>query len=54
MNKKKKNNYKCFSNLLLNWYDKNRRNLTWRALPGHLRNPYFIYLSEIMLQQTVV
>ncbi len=54
MNKTKKDNYKSFSNLLLNWYDKNRRNLPWRALSGELPNPYFVYLSEIMLQQTVV
>ncbi len=54
MNKTKKDNYKSFSNLLLNWYDKNRRSLPWRALSGELPNPYFVYLSEIMLQQTVV
>ena len=54
MNKIKKDNYKIFSNLLLNWYDKNRRDLPWRALPEELPNPYFVYLSEIMLQQTVV
>ena len=54
MTNKKKINYKSFSNLLLNWYDKNRRNLPWRALPDKLPKPYFVYLSEIMLQQTVV
>ena len=54
MNKTKKDNYKNFSSLLLNWYDKNRRSLPWRALPEQLPNPYFVYLSEIMLQQTVV
>ena len=54
MKKTKKDNYISFSNLLLNWYDKNRRDLPWRALPEQLPNPYFVYLSEIMLQQTVV
>ena len=54
MNKTKKDNYKNFSSLLLNWYDKNRRSLPWRALAEQLPNPYFVYLSEIMLQQTVV
>ena len=54
MTQLKKNNYKTFSNLLLSWYDLNRRILHWRALPGENSNPYFVYLSEIMLQQTVV
>ena len=54
MTQLKKNNYKIFSNLLLSWYDINRRILPWRALPGEISNPYFVYLSEIMLQQTVV
>ena len=54
MTQLKKNNYKIFSNLLLSWYDLNRRILPWRAPPGEISNPYFVYLSEIMLQQTVV
>ncbi len=37
---------------LLNWYDDNRRVLPWRALPGQCANPYHVWLSEIMLQQT--
>lgn len=39
---------------LLAWYDKNRRILPWRALPGVLPDPYHVWLSEIMLQQTTV
>ena len=39
---------------LLVWYDKNRRILPWRALPGAVANPYYVYLSEVMLQQTTV
>src|ERR1700757_1947523 len=35
---------------LLAWYDHNRRDLPWR----HTRDPYRIWLSEIMLQQTRV
>ena len=54
MTQLKKNNYKTFSNSLLSWYDLNRRILPWRAPPGEISNPYFVYLSEIMLQQTVV
>lgn len=37
-----------FTNQLLNWYKKNKRNLPWRTTT----NPYYIWLSEIILQQT--
>jgi len=40
--------------LLLPWYDANRRVLPWRALPGEIPDPYAVWLSEIMLQQTTV
>ena len=39
---------------LLAWYDRNRRELAWRALPGEPVDPYRVWLSEIMLQQTTV
>ena len=50
---------------LLNWYDSHGRELPWRIKPkGALlsayaacqlnKNPYFVWLSEIMLQQTTV
>jgi A/G-specific adenine glycosylase len=39
---------------LLAWYDRHRRRLPWRALPGELADPYRVWLSEIMLQQTTV
>jgi A/G-specific adenine glycosylase len=39
---------------LLVWYDRNRRRLPWRALPGERADPYRVWLSEIMLQQTTV
>ena len=40
---------------LLAWYDRNARVLPWRAPPGGDRTPaYRVWLSEIMLQQTVV
>ncbi len=35
---------------LLPWYEKNKRDLPWR----HTKNPYHIWVSEIMLQQTRV
>lgn len=39
---------------LLDWYDAERRELPWRAPPGTQPNPYHVWLSEIMLQQTTV
>ena len=38
------------SQLLLDWYDRAKRDLPWRRT----KNPYHIWLSEIMLQQTRV
>ena len=38
-----------FSELLLHWYDAHRRSLPWRGA----RDPYAIWLSEIILQQTL-
>ena len=37
-------------NELLNWFDQNKRDLPWRRA----RNPYRVWVSEIMLQQTQV
>ena len=39
-----------FREKLLNWYDENKRDLPWRRS----KNPYHIWVSEIMLQQTRV
>ena len=39
---------------LLAWYDRHRRDLPWRARPGQTPDPYAVWLSEIMLQQTTV
>ncbi len=39
---------------LLVWYDDNARVLPWRARPGTRADPYRVWLSEIMLQQTTV
>ena len=39
-----------FNNTLINWYSVNKRNLPWRET----NNPYYIWLSEIILQQTQV
>jgi A/G-specific adenine glycosylase len=43
-----------FRKTLLTWYDKNKRILPWRAASGQPSNPYHVWLSEIMLQQTTV
>ena len=40
----------AFRRALLRWYDRHRRDLPWRKT----RDPYRIWLSEIMLQQTRV
>ena len=39
-----------FSKKILAWYYKNKRDLPWRST----KDPYKIWLSEIMLQQTRV
>ena len=40
----------CMVNPLINWYRQNKRELPWRDI----RDPYRIWISEIMLQQTRV
>ena len=42
--------YKKISNKILKWYQINKRDLPWR----NTNNPYKIWVSEIMLQQTQV
>ena len=39
---------------LLAWYDRHARRLPWRAARGEISDPYRVWLSEIMLQQTTV
>lgn len=39
---------------LLAWYDRHRRRMPWRPPPGERADPYHVWLSEIMLQQTTV
>ncbi len=43
-----------FQKSLLKWYDRHRRALPWRAAVGRKSDPYHVWLSEIMLQQTTV
>ncbi|UOR04327.1 A/G-specific adenine glycosylase [Hymenobacter aerilatus] len=42
--------HSTFATALLSWYPRHRRDLPWR----HTRNPYAIWLSEVILQQTRV
>ncbi|MEH6490189.1 A/G-specific adenine glycosylase [Hyphomonas oceanitis] len=51
--------FKELPSRLLAWYDQNARDLPWRVLPvdralGKRPDPYRIWLSEIMLQQTTI
>src|SRR5688572_4127111 len=39
-----------FSGSVIKWYNKNKRELPWR----HTKDPYMIWISEIILQQTRV
>lgn len=45
---------KTLQEQLLDWYGRHRRVMPWRALPGKTPDPYHVWLSEIMLQQTTV
>jgi A/G-specific adenine glycosylase len=42
------------SNALLRWYAVDKRRLPWRATAGERADPYRVWLSEVMLQQTTV
>ncbi|RZM10628.1 MAG: A/G-specific adenine glycosylase, partial [Sphingomonas sp.] len=46
--------YSSVSHDLLAWYDAHRRDLPWRAKAGEVADPYRVWLSEVMLQQTTV
>ena len=39
---------------LLGWYDRHSRDLPWRSKGGGRPDPYHVWLSEVMLQQTTV
>jgi A/G-specific adenine glycosylase len=51
---KKTGSSSSLSARLLAWYDIHRRVLPWRAPAGKRADPYRVWLSEIMLQQTTV
>jgi A/G-specific adenine glycosylase len=43
-----------FARRLLSWYDAARRDLPWRTTDGRAPDPYHVFVSEAMLQQTQV
>ena len=45
---------KYLHDVLLAWYDDQGRDLPWRSKGGKKTDPYRVWLSEIMLQQTTV
>jgi A/G-specific adenine glycosylase len=55
-NRAKRSTGKALSSadLLVEWYRAEHRKLPWRAEPGNRMDPYQVWLSEIMLQQTTV
>ncbi len=50
MNDIKRNKVQAFQDKVFNWWKDNKRDLPWRKTT----NPYYILISEIMLQQTQV
>ncbi|HKF97523.1 MAG TPA: A/G-specific adenine glycosylase [Steroidobacteraceae bacterium] len=54
LRRKKKKIVATSPEALLAWYDRHRRVLPWRARAGETADPYQVWLSEIMLQQTTV
>ena len=42
------------SEKIIIWYEKNKRKLPWRSLKNENVDPYYVFLSEFMLQQTLV
>ena len=54
MSRRKKTAPKQLQDQLLAWYDRHQRVLPWRARAGKRPDPYHVWLSEIMLQQTTV
>ncbi|MFN7113160.1 MAG: A/G-specific adenine glycosylase [Alphaproteobacteria bacterium] len=54
MSRTKKIAVPALQTALLDWFDRHRRVMPWRAAKGRRPNPYHVWLSEIMLQQTTV
>ena len=46
--------HKQISSKIIHWYDNNGRDLPWRSKGNQKPDPYKVWVSEIMLQQTTV
>lgn len=53
-NKNSQHQIEEFRGQLLDWYDRQGRDLPWRVKGGGAIDPYHVWLSEVMLQQTTV
>jgi A/G-specific adenine glycosylase len=47
-------NWSAIAQALASWHDKQQRSLPWRSAPAGHRDPYQVWISEIMAQQTRV
>lgn len=47
-------NREAFQEKLLSWYSKQKKPFPWRLLWSEKQDPYHVWVSEIMLQQTVI
>ena len=55
MNLSNKSKESQITSIILKWYKYNKRDLPWRLIyKNNLPNPYFVFVSEYMLQQTTV
>lgn len=54
MSRLKKTEIVALQKRLLAWYDRHQRIMPWRAAKGQAPDPYHVWLSEVMLQQTTV
>ena len=55
MSLSKKSKEKNIQSFLIHWYKNNKRNLLWRKIQkNNLPRPYYVFVSEYMLQQTTV
>ena len=46
--------YAAITRLLVGWHNAHQRDLPWRTSPAGARDPYAVWISEVMLQQTRV
>src|SRR6188768_1317101 len=47
-------NWSAIAEALASWHNRQQRSLPWRSAPAGQRDPYQVWISEIMAQQTRV